>query len=215
MKSLVLKDLYNIVRNIKSMLFIMVIFAFVFIPSSGIEGYIFVCAVMCSMMIVTTFSFDDIAKWTRYAMITPISRKDLVIGKFVVLAIFCAMGSLFGLVAGTIGSAILKKISFDLAGIEQTLFLTLSAWAVSLVMGSISIPLVFKFGAEKGRILLLVSFLLPAGIGFGIYKLLTALGIVLTDHIIYILLCCSPLVALAWCYAMYKISYCIFAKQEL
>ena len=91
------------------MLFIMAIFVVVFIPSSGIEGYIFVCAVLCSMMIVTTFSFDDIAKWTRYAMITPISRRDLVAGNFIVLAIFCAMGNLFGLMAGTIGSAILKK----------------------------------------------------------------------------------------------------------
>ncbi|MDO4831224.1 MAG: ABC-2 transporter permease [Clostridia bacterium] len=215
MKSLILKDLYNIGHNVKFMLFIMVIFAAVFIPTSGIEGYIFVCAVLCSMMIVTTFSFDDVSKWTRYAMITPISRKDLVLGKFIVLAVFCAMGSLFGMVVGTIGSAILKKISFDLVGIEKTLFLTLSAWAISLIFGSISIPLVFKFGAEKGRVLLLVSFILPAGIAFGIYKLLDTLGIVLTDHIIFVLLCCSPLLALIWCYVMYQISYRIFAKQEL
>lgn len=215
MKSLILKDLYNIGHNVKFMLFIMVIFAAVFIPTSGIEGYIFVCAVLCSMMIVTTFSFDDVSKWTRYAMITPISRKDLVLGKFIVLAVFCAMGSLFGMVVGTIGSAILKKISFDLVGIEKTLFLTLSAWAISLIFGSISIPLVFKFGAEKGRVLLLVSFILPAGIAFGIYKLLDTLGIVLTDHIIFVLLCCSPLLALVWCYVMYQISYRIFAKQEL
>lgn len=215
MKSLILKDLYNIGHNVKFMLFIMVIFAAVFIPTSGIEGYIFVCAVLCSMMIVTTFSFDDVSKWTRYAMITPISRKDLVLGKFIVLAVFCAMGSLFGMVVGTIGSAILKKISFDLVGIEKTLFLTLSAWAISLIFGSISIPLVFKFGAEKGRVLLLVSFILPAGIAFGIYKLMDTLGIVLTDHIIFVLLCCSPLLALVWCYVMYQISYRIFAKQEL
>lgn len=78
-----------------------------------------------------------------------------------------------------------------------------------------SIPLVFKFGAEKGRVLLLVSFLIPAGICFGIYQLLTMLGVALTDQIVFILLCCSPLLALAWCYVMYQISYRIFVKQEL
>lgn len=78
-----------------------------------------------------------------------------------------------------------------------------------------SIPLVFKFGAERGRVLLLVSFLIPAGICFGIYQLLTTLGIELTDQLVFILLCCSPLLALAWCYVMYQISYRIFAKQEL
>ena len=67
MKSLVLKDLFNIGHNAKSMLFILVVFAVALIPFSGVEGYIFVCAILCSMMIVTTFSFDDSSKWTRYA----------------------------------------------------------------------------------------------------------------------------------------------------
>ena len=56
MKSLVLKDLFNIGHNAKSMLFILVAFAAAFIPFSGVEGYIFECAILCSMMIVTTFS---------------------------------------------------------------------------------------------------------------------------------------------------------------
>ena len=62
MKSLVLKDLLNIGHNAKSMLFILLVFAIALIPFSGVEGYIFVCAILCSMMIVTTFSFDDNSK---------------------------------------------------------------------------------------------------------------------------------------------------------
>lgn len=87
--------------------------------------------------------------------------------------------------------------------------------AKSMLFILVVIPLVFKFGAEKGRVLLLVSFLIPAGICFGIYQLLTMLGVALTDQIVFILLCCSPLLALAWCYVMYQISYRIFVKQEL
>lgn len=168
MKSLILKDLFNIGHNAKSMLFILVVFAIALIPFSGVEGYIFVCAILCSMMIVTTFSFDDNSKWMRYAMIMPVSKKELVVGKFVVLAIFCAVGSLFGLVIGSIGGFAMRKITIDFAGIGELLFLALAAWVISLIFGSMSIPLVFKFGAEKGRVLLLVSFLIPAGICFGI-----------------------------------------------
>lgn len=215
MKSLVLKDLFNIGHNAKSMLFILVAFAAALIPFSGVEGYIFVCAILCSMMIVTTFSFDDNSKWTRYAMIMPVSKKELVGGKFIVLDIFCAVGSLFGLVVGSIGGLITNKITLDLVGIGELLFLDLISWVIALIFGSMSIPLVFKFGAERGRVLLLVSFLIPAGICFGIYQLLTTLGIELTDQLVFILLCCSPLLALAWCYVMYQISYRIFAKQEL
>lgn len=215
MKSLVLKDLLNIGHNAKSMLFILLVFAIALIPFSGVEGYIFVCAILCSMMIVTTFSFDDNSKWTRYAMIMPVSKKELVGGKFIVLAIFYAVGSLFGLVVGSIGGLITNKITLDLIGIGELLFLTLISWVIALIFGSMSIPLVFKFGAERGRVLLLVSFLIPAGICFGVYQLLATLGVALTDQLVFILLCCSPLLALAWCYVMYQISYRIFAKQEI
>lgn len=215
MKSLVLKDLLNIGHNAKSMLFILLVFAIALIPFSGVEGYIFVCAILCSMMIVTTFSFDDNSKWTRYAMIMPVSKKESVGGKFIALAIFCAVGSLFGLVVGSIGGLISNKITLDLIGIGELLFLTLISWVIALIFGSMSIPLVFKFGAERGRVLLLVSFLIPAGICFGVYQLLATLGVTLTDQLVFILLCCSPLLALAWCYVMYQISYRIFAKQEI
>ena len=215
MKSLILKDLLNIGHNAKSMLFILLVFAIALIPFSGVEGYIFVCAILCSMMIVTTFSFDDNSKWTRYAMIMPVSKKELVGGKFVVLAIFCAIGSLFGLVIGSIGGFAIKKITFDLSGVVELLVLTLVAWAISFIYGSLSIPLVFKFGAEKGRMLLLVSFLIPAGICFGIYQLLAMLGIELTDMLVVGLLCCSPIITFVWFYIMYQISYRVFIKKEL
>ncbi|MDE7272514.1 MAG: ABC-2 transporter permease, partial [Lachnospiraceae bacterium] len=184
------------------------------IPTSGVAGYIFVCAILCSMMIATTFSFDDNSKWTRYAMIMPVSKKDLVAGKFIVLAIFCLAGSLFGLVVGSIGGLTIKSISFDLIGIGELLLLALTAWVVSIIFGSMSIPLVFKFGAEKGRVLLLISFLFPAALCFGIYQLFVILDIELTEHFMFALLCCSPIIALIWCYVMYQISYRIFSKQE-
>lgn len=215
MKSLILKDLYNIGHNAKSMLFILAVFAVAFIPTSGVGAYIFTCSILCSMMSVTTFSFDDNSKWTRYAMIMPISKRDLVIGKFIVLAIFCAIGSVFGLAVGSVGGGIAGKITFNSAAIVELLFLTLAAAVISLIFGSMSIPLVFKFGAEKGRVLLLVSFLIPAAICFGVYKLLAMLGVELTDQTVFILLCCSPLIALVWGYGMYQISYRIFLRQEL
>lgn len=215
MKSLVLKDLFNIGHNAKSMLFILVVFAAALIPFSGVEGYIFVCAILCSMMIVTTFSFDDNSKWTRYAMIMPVSKKELVGGKFIVLAIFCAVGSFFGLVVGSIGGIITNKITIDLVGIGELLFLALISWVIALIFGSMSIPLVFKFGTERARVLLLVSFFIPTGICFGIYQLLAAFGVNLTDQLMFIFLCCSPLLALVWSYVMYQISYRIFSKQEL
>ena len=65
MKSLVLKDLFNIGHNAKSMLFILVVFAVALIPFSGVEGYIFVCAILCSMMIIVFLQSKnfDLLEW--------------------------------------------------------------------------------------------------------------------------------------------------------
>lgn len=215
MKSLILKDLYNMGHNAKSMLFMLVIFAVCLLPSTGVEGYIVGSGVLCSMMVVTTLAFDDHCKWTRYALVMPISRKDIVVAKFIVLVIFCGIGSMLGLVFGSICGLLLKKITLSLMQISELLLVALASWMIAIIFGSMSIPLVLKYGSERGRMLLIVSMLIPAGIGFGIYKLLSVMGVAMTDQLIVIILCCSPIIACLWSYVMYRIGYHIFAKQEL
>lgn len=216
MKSLVLKDLYNIWHNAKSMFFMLLVLAFIIIPFAGAEAYIIMSGVLCSMMIITTFSFDDNSKWMKYAMVTPVTKKDMVVSKFIVLLIFSSFGAISGLIIGSIGGIIARKVI--LSGISNVLTLLLTS-VVSLVIaeifGSMSIPLLFKFGAEKARMLSLVSCIVPAAICFGVYEVLTFLGVSFSDNVIFILLCYSPLIALVWNLVMYKISYSIFAKKEL
>lgn len=215
MRSLILKDLYNIGHNAKSMLFMLGVLAVVLIPTSGASAYIIISAILCSMMIVTTFTFDDNSRWLRYAMIMPVSKKDIVVGKYIVLVIFCVIGSLFGLVVSLIAGLAMRKITFNLVGIVELLLLTLVALVISLISGSMSIPLVFKFGAERARVLLVISILVPLAICFGIYQVLVLLGIELTDQLVLIILCGSPIIALFWCYVMYRICCQIFKKQDL
>ncbi len=216
MKSLILKDLYNIGHNAKSMLFMLLVFAVIFIPVSGTESYIITSGVLCSMMVITTFSFDNTSKWIKYAMITPITKKDLVISKFIVLFIFSAIGAVSGMIIGTIGSLITHKAAItNIESILTLLFVTLVSLVTADIFGSVSIPLLFKFGAERARILSLISFLIPIGICYIIYQLLLYSGVSITDNFIFILICCSPLIAIVWNYVMYKISYGIFSRKEL
>ena len=214
MKSLILKDLYNIGHNLKSMLFILIVFAFAVIPFSGISSYIFICAILCSMMIVTTFTFDDSSHWLRYALILPITKKDIVLAKFVTLFIFSSLGSLFGLILGLVGGIIINDVGFNSYDILELLFIALVALVIAMIFGGMSIPLVLKFGAEKGRLLLMVYFLFPSGLFWGIYQLLMLLGVKLTQDVLFVFLCCSPIIALIWDYIMYKISISVFDKRK-
>lgn len=216
MKSLILKDLYNIGHNAKSMLFMLLVLAFLIIPFGGPEAYMIMSGILCSMMIITTFSFDDNSKWMKYAMVTPVTKKDMVASKFVVLLIFSAIGAVTGLVIGSIGGVIIHKVNFSsISNVLTLLFASLVSLVIAEIFGSMSIPLLFRFGAEKARVLSLVALIVPAAICLGVYELLTLFGVSFTDYSIFILLCCSPLIALVWNLVMYKISYAIFAKKEL
>lgn len=215
MKSLILKDLYNIGHNAKSMLLILLVFAIGLIMASGVESYIISSGVLCSMMIVTTFTFDDHCKWSKYALVMPICKKDIVKAKFIVLIIFCIAGICVGTIFGVAGGVAMNKMALSMEGIVTMLFMGFVGLIVSVIFGSMSIPLVFKYGAEKGRMLLLISFAVPLGICFMVYEILMMLGVKITDQLIFTILCASPLIAAIWIYTMYRISCRIFYKQEI
>ena len=97
MKSLLLKDLYNISYNAKAMLLIMVIMTAAVVPTAGAIPQMAGFTILWAMMEVTTFTFDETSGWTAYALVLPLRRSDIVRAKFVVLAIFCTVGVLLGL----------------------------------------------------------------------------------------------------------------------
>ena len=216
MKALLLKDLYNIGHNVKSMLVVLIFLAFAIVPTSGPIPYMVMCAVLCSMMIVTTFTFDDACGWTSYALVLPVGRSRLVLAKYAALAVFCTAGILFGLAASSLGAYMTRD---GIPAPLEMLVGMLTGWAVAFAMGSTAIPLVYRFGAEKARILIVAAFVIPAlaviaAAGVASALLAGASGAAVPDSVAIGLLCASPLAALAWGAVMYRISCAIFAQTE-
>lgn len=215
MKSLLLKDIYNLSHNAKSMLLLLLVFAFWLIPTSGPSTYVITCAVLCSMMIVTTFVFDDFSKWTKYALIMPITKKDVVLGKFCALGIFSFAGIIVGFIIGLIGGIITGKIGFHLIDILSLLGVMLFGFVIAIFLGSIVIPLIIKFGSAQSRVLTIGAFVVPIGLIYGIYQIGHSLHIKISDNTTTILILISPIIAIAIIYLMYRISCVIFSKKEL
>lgn len=211
MKSLILKDLYNISHNSKAMILILIIMGAFFIPMSGPVGYVAISTMLCSMMVVTTFSFDDTVKWNRYALVMPVTRKDVVISKYIVLLLF----SLCGLVIGIIVAFGAETFTNNIIALE-TLFSGIVSLGVALIFGSIIIPLLFKYGAEKARMLMILCFLIPAGIVYAIMNIAQRLKIsVSSTPLLANLFWCVPLIIIAFVLISVKISTRIFNKVEL
>ena len=144
MKGLLLKDWYLTVKYLRMLLLISLLFAAmsVFSPENGF--FRIYPAVMFAMIPVSLYSYDDREKWTVYAQAFPVSRAQYVTGKY----LFGALG-MAALVA-------LLTVLYLISGAEGFG----GAVTLSLVLGlgsaSLMLPVLFRFGAEKGRIAYLI-----------------------------------------------------------
>lgn len=213
MKSVVLKDLYNMRGNGKSVLISFLILA-VAMASTGV-GVLYSGAILCSSLIVSTFAYDDRCDWAKYAVVMPISRNELVAGKYAMLTLLVVGGMAVSFLASLVSNAITGQIPLNQSGLQELLISTLAALVFALVYGSIAIPLILRFGAEQGRVLLLVALLVPAAVCFAVYQVGKWMGIVLTDQGVVLLVGGAAVAALVWMAVSYRISCGIFAKQEL
>lgn len=213
MKSVVLKDLYNMRGNGKSVLISFLILA-VAMASTGV-GVLYSGAILCSSLIVSTFAYDDRCDWAKYAVVMPISRNELVAGKYAMLTLLVVGGMAVSFLASLVSNAITGQIPLNWNGLQELIFSALTALIFALVYGSVAIPLILRFGAEQGRVLLVAALLVPAAVCFVAYQIGKWLGIVLTDQGVVLLVCGAAVVALVWMAVSYRISCGIFAKQEL
>lgn len=214
MKSLVLKDLYTVLHNSKAFLVVIIGMSFFLsFTTNGDTGfYNIFCAIMSSMLVVTTFSFDHLSNWEPYAMILPITRKDVVRGKFALLFLVCAAGTVLGFVLGLLSCTLLPSLTLDL---HEQVFYLFPAFSISLFMGSLSIPLIFKFGAEKARLLLMAAFCIPSVLLILALKTAENFGVHLSEQTFITILVFSPLLVLVFAFFMYQISCRVFEKKEL
>lgn len=158
MKGLILKDLLNLKSTFKMLGVMMLFFAVVFIPQGN--GFIFgMIILMFAMMVVTTISYDDLAKWDAYALTMPVTRKEMVLSKYLVMAILNTLGAVVSLIVGIVGSIIMGQ-SFDV----EILAIVGLIYLIAFIFGSVIIPLIYKFGTEKARLMLFLCALLPTAL---------------------------------------------------
>ena len=144
MKGLLLKDWYLTIKYMRS--FLIIIAAFLVASVFNPENSFFMAypCIMLAMIPTTLYSYDDRERWTIYAQAFPISRALYVTEKYLFgvfcTAIYLALLTLMHLLSG-------------MEGLGDAVAITMSA---GLLASAIMLPILFRFGAEKGRITYLV-----------------------------------------------------------
>lgn len=221
MKGLIIKDLLQLKSYFKTLIIFMFIFVCVSLEpeNTSTDGILTIMMTLgLGMFGMATFSYDEMAKANKYILTFPLTKKEVVLSKYVLQIILTLTGAILGSILSVIISLVLSKnipnfidlISIALGGL----------FGIGLVE-SIQMPYFYKMGAEKGRIYMFIITVIVAFIAGGIITLgekvinnfsidLNSISNVLETFLPLVLL---GLVLLEY-FISYKISYKIYSKKE-
>ncbi len=211
MKGLLLKDIYNLKRLGKQYA---VICAGMLIWSAFMKNYSFFSMMIMLngiMSVISSFSFDEAAHFEKYALTLPVTRRELVQAKYILLLTF--LGGSF--LIGTAGSILLNLIiERGITELPEQLISAASVGCLFLLAFSIMIPGVFKLGVEKARMLLVCIYVGVFGLVWGVIYLLRELGIQISDSDASKFFGAAAVVVLVLVFISYRVSIKIVEKKE-
>ena len=172
----------------------------------GDDSSIFSFAVVFlgTMLPVTALAYDEQAKWDKYALSMPVSRTEMVVSKYLLCLIVFAIAEILNLSV----ELIQKKGIIDM----DAVLVSLAVLSLGILYVSVMLPLLFRFGVEKGRLMILLVVFVPVGI----FMLLDWAGVSMpkSDTEITALLKILPVVALAALILSVLVSVAIYQKKE-
>lgn len=173
MKGLLIKD-FNLLKNQKQFFLMMLAVCVIIVAAMGDPSFIIsYMTVIFSIFSVSTINYDTYDNGMSFLFTLPIDRKVYMAEKYV----FGLLISLCSLVV----SGILALLGYALKGLAfdhgEILFLMAAIFLIAIVLQSLSIPVQLKFGPEKARVALILSYGISFAAAYGLIRLLEALGI--------------------------------------
>lgn len=163
MKGLLWKDMRALKSTFTILAGFMLVYAAIGVVSGKSSMLTAVLAIVIMMLPANSISYDEFYHWDKYVLTMPISRKMVVQSKFVLC--FLLVG--FMLVVGTVFAVMLDT------NVVEALFSTMLVAAMSLLISVLSLPCMLKWGAQRGR-MVMVMLCAAAGSAWGL--LVFALG---------------------------------------
>ena len=207
------KDLFILRKYMRTYALILVAYAVLGISgtwgSSLMTTMISFVTLMCPL---TAFSFDQATRWDGYACSLPDGGRGAVAGRYLyTLTIWLAAIGMCCVL-----STVLWVTGLQESSLMEQLLGNLASGAVGLLMVSITLPMCYKFGVERGRVLMTVLCLFVfLGIMGGIWMIE---GPIPEDvdvvTILNVGMAIFVAVTLVGFYVSYRVSRAIYLKKE-
>ena len=209
MLGLIKKDFLLIKANLKSMIIIFVIY--IMLAFQGTLDATFIIPLIGIILFLSTFSYDDFNNWNSYAVTLPNGRKNVVRAKYIASTILMIILAVVAFSIG-IGISYIKTNSINLDEIISSLKGTMLS---IVIINSLLYPIVFKFGATNGRIILFAVVFGIAGIGTLIAQFIDMAPIInIINKLDNYLLIVIPIIYIILLGISYLISSKIYQNKE-
>lgn len=165
MTGLIIKDILNLKKSLMTSLVMLLFFSLTAYQSGDPKFLVGTIVLIISMQSISSISYDDLAKWDIYALTMPISRRKLVMSKYI-LSILLSITSL--IISSAIAYFLILPISS--MGIREFFLTSYLIFLIALLLISVILPLIYKFGVERSRLLLFLVISIPILMGLLLSK---------------------------------------------
>lgn len=153
MKGLLIKDLYLISTYKKQLIILIGLFIAVSFVTNN-ETYFATLSFLLVFQVVATLSLDERSCFDTFVFTLPISVKQYVGSKYILTLILGGIGLLINLVGYTSMAYFLNHSTILISSVQAGLI-----FLICLFLGFLFLPVSFKWGAEKGRLILISAFI--------------------------------------------------------
>lgn len=212
MLGLLIKDFMAIKRQVRILIFLLVFYLIFGLTTNNASIVGTMVLVICMLLPITTIAYDEKSNWDKYALSLPVSRQTLVLSKY----LFGIILSLLSIVLIIAFTALSASLSPEINFVEK-IPEAVATGSTALVILAITLPIIFKFGVEKSRLIMMAVFFIPTMLvvlaaKFGAEK---NLSLPYPDlELLKLFLYASPLLILVLLIASYAISLRIYQHKE-
>lgn len=156
MTGLILKDFLVLRKTLKTYLLFLIFY--LIMALLGLFSISFITAfvqVIVMILPMSSFAYDDLAKWDRYAMALPLGRRAVVRAKYAFVMLMILASAAF---------ALLSCVALSITAaqpVEENLAAGVGALSVGLLAVDLTLPLNYKLGPERARPFLFAIIFLP------------------------------------------------------
>ncbi len=158
MSGLLVKEYYTLRRYIKQYILLFIFFGALSVYMDSVIYFQAMVTMSMCMLVFTGMSYDSTAGWDKYVMTMPVSRKDVVRSKYIICVIYAATA----IVVSGIFSIIINRIyPMEDVGLMLMTIMAMTLLCLIFIIYSILLPMIFKLGVEKTRILMIAVIMIP------------------------------------------------------